>query len=398
MVYFVTGAASVRGVYVSRLDGTDPRRVSDADAPSVPSPSGHLLFVRENALLAQALDRATFQLKGSPFQVADGVAVNRDSEGREFPGISVSTIGAILYRGTSVDGGRQLTWFDRSGTAVARVGNPDAARVSGPLSISPDGRRVALTRTVEGNSDIWLLDLGRASVLSRLTFDKAADGAPLWSPDGRRVAFRSNRDGPLSLYQKPAGGGDDERLLSDSQNNNVAGWSHDGSLLLYLRADSKTLLDIWALPLGARDKPFPVVRSPYAYEEFNPHLSPDGAWIAYQSNESGQFEIYVRRFRDSGGAVPVSTGGGTQPRWRRDGKELFYLGVDRRLMALPIKVTPDGSSVEAGTPVPLFQTVVGGLRAAQREYEVSPDGQRFLIDAPLQGTVSPLVLIQNWKR
>lgn len=148
------------------------------------------------------------------------------------------------------------------------------------------------------------------------------------------------------------------------------------------------------MPVGG-EKPFPVVRSPY--EDLNPQFSPDGKWIAYQSNESSRHEVYLRPFGDSGALVPVSTNGATQPRWRRDGKELFYLGLDRRLMAVPVAFSSDGHSVDGGTPAALFQTKIGGPGLSQRQYEVSSDGQRFLIDVRMEDAPAPIILIQHWK-
>jgi hypothetical protein len=156
-----------------------------------------------------------------------------------------------------------------------------------------------------------------------------------------------------------------------------------------------THLDILALRVGSDEKPFPVVRSPL--EDLNPQFAPDGRWIAYESSESGQREVYVRPFRDPGAPMPISIGGGTQPRWRRDGKELFYLGLDRWMMAVPIAWGSDGRSVEAGEPLRLFETKIGNGLVDQRQYEVAPDGQRFLIDVPLDEVLSPLILIQNWR-
>ena len=190
--------------------------------------------------------------------------------------------------------------------------------------------------------------------------------------------------------------GRDEPLVITPQFKVPADWSPDGHVLLYLNADPKTHLDIWALPIGREEKPFPVVQSPY--QDLNPQFSPDGTWIAYQSDESNRHEIYVRPFRGPGAPVPISTGGGTPPRWRRDGKELFYLGLDRRLMAVPIAWPSNGRSVEAASPARLFQTKIGGPGISQREYEVSPDGQRFLIDTPVEEVLAPMILIQNWRR
>jgi Tol biopolymer transport system component len=248
---------------------------------------------------------------------------------------------------------------------------------------------------VDGNTDLWLLDLERHGVMNRLTFDAGTDGWALISRDGLALTFASTRNGRLDIFREAVGGGTAEPLLVTTQNKVPADWSPDGQILLYVTADPKTHLDISALPMGREAKPFPVVQSPY--EDLNPQFSPDGQWIAYQSNESNRHEVYLRPFRGAGIPVPISISGGTQPRWRRDGKELFYLGLDQQLMVVPIAFSTNGRSVEAGTPAPLFQTRIGGPGISQREYEVSPDGQRFLIDAPIEETLAPLILIQNWR-
>ena len=390
ILYFVAGVSDIQGAYVSRLDGTAPKKLLDLRSPAVYLPTGHLLFVRESALFAQVFDPARLELKGSPIRVADRVAVGG---GANVAAVSASNAGDILYR-TATGSGRQLTWFDRSGKTLAEIGNPDSARKAGVLSLSPDGRMVAVTRTIDSTADLWLLNLERSGVMSRLTIDAAA-GSALWSRDGQRLAFASNRNGRLDIYQKSVDGDRDEPLLITPGLKVPADWSPDGHILLYLKADTKTHLDIWALPIGTEEKPFPVVQSPY--EDLNPQFSPDGMWIAYQSDESNRHEIYVRPFRGPGAPVPISTDGGTQPRWRRDGKELFYLGLDRRLMAAPIAFSSNGKSVEAGTPVRLFETKIGGAGISQREYEVSADGQRFLIDAPVEEVSAPMILIQNWR-
>jgi serine/threonine-protein kinase len=179
VLYFVTGAADIRGAYVVRLDGTPPRKLLDVRGPAVYASTGHLLFVRENALFAQEFDPARLELKGNPVRVADRVAVS-GSGGADLAAVSTSNTGAILYRGAPTGGGRQLTWFDRSGKTLAQVGKPDSARRGGPLSLSPDGRWVALARTMDGNADIWVLDLERSGVMTRFTSDAASEIFPLF--------------------------------------------------------------------------------------------------------------------------------------------------------------------------------------------------------------------------
>ena len=393
LLYYVAGRTDVRGAYLGRRDGTPARKLLVLNEPAEYASTGHVLFLRDGALFAQALDVARLELKGSAIRVADRIAMGRGGAGAVVA-ISASNTGAILYRGAGTESGRQLTWYDRSGTPVARVGDADVARNSGTMSLSPDGQRAVVARTVDENVDLWLLDLRRKGAMTRLTLDPARDQSPLWSRDGLHLTFTSNRSGTLDLYQRALGANNDEPLLDTPHFKVPVDWSPNGRVLLYLHADLETHLDIWAMPVGG-EKPFPVVRSPY--EDLNPQFSPDGKWIAYQSNESSRYEVYLRPFGDSGALVPVSTNGATQPRWRRDGKELFYLGLDRRLMAVPIAFSSNGRSVDVGTPAPLFQTKIGGPGISQREYEVSSDGQRFLIDVAIEDAPAPIILIQNWR-
>jgi serine/threonine protein kinase len=398
VLYYVDGRTDVSGAYLGRLDGTPAKKLLFLTEPAEYGPSGHLLFLRDNALFAQALDVPQLELTGSAVRVADRIAIRRGGGDSNLGAMSTSNTGTIIYRAASTESGRQLTWYDRSGKPVARVGDADIARTSrqGTLSLSPDGQRVVVARTVDRNQDLWLLDLRRGGAMTRLTLDPASDGSPLWSRDGLRLTFASTRNGTLNLYQRALGANGDEPLLvTVTPHLKVpVDWSPNGRFLLYLDADPDTHLDIWAMPVGG-EKPFPVVRSPY--EDLNPQFSPDGKWIAYQSSESSRDEVYLRPFAEPGAPVPVSTKGATQPRWRRDGKELFYLGLDRRLMAVPVAFSSNGRSVDVGIPAALFQTKVGGPGISQRQYEVSSDGQRFLIDVPMEDVPAPIIVIQHWR-
>ena len=264
--------------------------------------------------------------------------------------------------------------------------------------MSPDGHRVALTRIVGGNRDLWLLDVER-SLLSRFTFDAGEDQRPLWAPDGGHIVFGSNRNGVFDLFQKTtAGAASEEPLLASVNPKGPTDWSRDGRFILYRDSDPKTSYDIWALKLDGDRRTFPVVLTSAA--ERDAQFSPDGKWIAYQSNESGRFEIYVQRFPGPGDKEPISAGGGVQARWRDDGKELFYIALDGRLMAVPITVPPDGHALVPGVSSPLFIThVVGGVPGADRQqYMVSPDGQRFLINTLTEeATAAPITVLLNWK-
>jgi Tol biopolymer transport system component len=258
--------------------------------------------------------------------------------------------------------------------------------------------------------------------MTRFTFDPANDVTPLWSPDGMRVALSSNGKGPGNLYVKDAGGARAEELLLETPNDKFPqDWSKDGRFLLYEDRDPKTGRDLWALPMsgageaqgrqaaavnnaspigrshqemtGNDRKPIGIVNTPF--DERNGQFSPDGRWVAYETNESRRFEIVVQPFPGPGGKWQVSTGGGIQPRWRADGKELYFVAPDGKLMAAPI--TP-GATFAAGTPVALFAVTLVPTSVNKHEYTVSRDG-RFLVNQPVEetSTSTPITLILNWK-
>ena len=392
-VYYVSGSPDVRGVYVAALGKPEGRRLVDADAIAACIASGHLLFVRGTTLFAQQFDLARLQLTGNPFAVAESI-VTGTTAGSRVVALSASASGRIVYRTGSAASERQFVWFDRSGREVGHVGDPDGGNPLSP-SLSTDQRRLAFHRNVGGNADIWLLDTGRG-VLSRFTSNAANDIHPMWSPDGSRILFMSNRSGAYGLYEKSTIGAGDEKLVLSTQNQ-PTDWSRDGRFVLVQRRDPKTSNDIWALPMGTNREPFPVVQTDF--EERSGQFSPDGKWIAYESTESGRWEIYVQPFPGPGARVQISVNGGAQVRWRADGKELFFMALDDRLMAVPIALPSTGGSAEAGAAVPLFATHVGGAvqSFSRQQYFVSPDGQRFLMNTILQGgPASPITVIVNW--
>jgi len=401
--FIVSSQPEHQGIYLGSLDSKEmdskktPLVATDSSAAYAGPASGpgYLLFVREGSLMAQRFDPGKLKLSGEAFPVAEPVGVDAGLQHGRF---SVSESGVLVY--DSIGGGnRQLVWFHRSGKPLASVEPPGAYWI---VDFSPNGRRVAASRNdpQTNNLDIWLFDLARGSS-SRFTFHPAGEGAPVWSPDGSRIAFFSSRNGPWNLYQKAASGaGEEEFLLKTSANQYPTDWSRDGRFLLYTEEDPKTGADLWVLPMAeqkknAERKPILVLRTEFA--ERNGRFSPDGKWVAYDSNESGRYEIYVRAFSPgqpgTGGKWPVSTGGGQDPRWRRDGKELFYLAPDRKLMAVEVKT---GSGFEAGIPRPLFQTPVFTAAYAGR-YAVTADGQRFLINSEAEGAAGePATVILNW--
>ncbi|MBI4479181.1 MAG: protein kinase [Acidobacteria bacterium] len=350
---------------------------------------GYLLFQRDGTLMAQPFDADSLELKGDAFPVVENVQINA-SNGRV--AVSVSENGVLAYRS---GGGlnTQLVWLDRSGKELGRVGEPGG--IISP-KLSPDGKQVAITRSTGSGSpdDIWVFDLAR-NTQTRLTFDAADDSIPLWSPDGSRILFTSTRSSSFGLYQKNSNGiGAEEQLLKTSYGMVPEDWSLDGRFLLYLGTEAGNR-DLLILPFTGERKPTPFLKTQF-YERHS-QFSPDGRWIAYTSNESGTYQIYVQSFPAGSGKWQVSTAGGIQPRWRHDGKELFYLTEDGKLMVVPVRA---GASFEAGTPALLFQTKTYGLGPSgtfSQQYDVTADGQRFLINTDLSDVlVAPITVVLNW--
>jgi Tol biopolymer transport system component len=234
------------------------------------------------------------------------------------------------------------------------------------------------------------MDLERR-ITSRFTFQTS--NVPVWSPDGRTVVFASGRSGALDVYRRPSNAsGPDEPLLKLNAPPIVfpSDWSSDGRFLTYYRSDPKTQLDVWVLPLSGDRKPIPFLHSDF--NESQGQFSPDGRWMAYVSDESGSLQIYVQSFPELTGKWQISTDGGSQPRWRRDGKELFYVSPDRKLMAVIVK---SGATFEAEGSRALFETTLPAV-ANRQTYSVSADGQRFLLNAPLETESQPMTIVLNW--
>jgi serine/threonine protein kinase/Tol biopolymer transport system component len=379
---FTLGSPEVRGVYLGSTAERGVERLSDRESGYRFMPPAHVLFARQGGLWARRLSSGSTTMDGELVPVARQVLVSPGFFGHV--AFSSSSSGSIAYRASA--GETQLTWFDRSGRPAGTVGPADDGQMR-LYHLSRDGRVVVVTRTIAGSTNVWLLDTERG-VPRRLTFD-VNDNDAIVSPDGTRVVHQANgpRDGSV-VYQRPSDGtGGEIRLLEESvdQWHHPQDWSADGRYIVY-GVTSTTGLDLRALPLTGERRPFDVARTPYA--ESNARFSPDGRWVAYQSTETGQNEIYIQPFPGPGPKVQVSVGGGTLPRWRRDTAELYYLAPDRRLMA--VSVAQSGARLETGPPRALFAL------STTTAYEPSPDGRKFLVTAVVSHA-SPISVILNWK-
>jgi Tol biopolymer transport system component len=376
------------GIYIGSLDSKETRRVLDPDSNAVYAPQGYLLFVRGSALMAQTFDAGKLELTGEPFPVAEQVGLDPSRTSL----FDVSENGVLVYESADQIPDSQLAWHDRAGKQISTVGPPGNYY---SIWLSPDETRVAVERVEKNNTDIWLIDMAR-NTPTRFTFDLGFDRAPIWAPDGSRIVFSSTRSGPLDLYVKPASGSTSEELLLKTSGAKFpTDWSSDGKLILYTELSAKGKNDIWILPLEGDRTPKPFLLDDF--NEFGAKLSPDGKWIAYSSDDSGQQQVYVQPFPGPGGKYQVSTAGGSHPKWRRDGKEVFYLSSDGKLMAVEVKA---GSTFEVLTAKPLFDTHVKGLASmgldSRDNYAVSGDGQRFLINDETQTSSPPITVVLNW--
>jgi Tol biopolymer transport system component len=389
-LFYVQGTEDTRGIYLGSLDSAEPTRLTAADSGGAYMPPGWLLFMRQGTLVARRFDLARRELHGDAVTMADSIGLDSNGNVGAF---SVSATGLVAYR-TGAVSRSQLTWFDRTGKTLGTFGVVDDNNLQYP-ELSPDGRRVAVRRTVQNNQDIYLLD---AVGPTRFTFTASGEQYQAWSPDGNWIAFGSNRKGVYDLYKKPSSGGNEELLVESPQVKNLDDWSPDGRSILYSSEDPKSGRDLWVLPLDRDGKPGkPIEFLKTNFQEHRGRFSPDGQWVAYVSDQSGQPDIWVRPFPPGpGGEWQVSVGGGVQPRWRRDGKELYYIAPDGRLMAVPVMIK--GAVFERGAPVPLFGTRIAGTNAYTRQqYDVAADG-RFLFDVTTEdGATSPITLLQNWK-
>ncbi len=379
----LSGRRDLYSVYLGSLNSNEKRLVVRAKGNAAYAAPGYLLFYRDQTLFAQHFDTGKFELTGEP------VPLLRDVQ--FFPRISqavfaASTGGLLVAQRNADSGASQVLWFDRKGQQIGVALNPG---IYGNIMLASNGRAVASDTTdpASQNTDIWTYDLETGSA-KRLTFDPALDSLPIWSPDGSRTVFASNRELKFDLYLKDTNGAQEEKVIpQDGPDRFPTDWSRDGKYVIYGRGP-----DLWFLTLPElRSTQFLKASSTLKSARF----SPDGKWVAYASNESGRWEIYVTSFPEAHGKWQLSNAGGDQPRWRGDGKELFYLSNDNKIMAVPVRT---GSNFDAGTPTALFQANPREMFATSElfSYDVSSDGQKFLINTQLKTAMTPLSVVLNW--
>jgi eukaryotic-like serine/threonine-protein kinase len=389
-LYHVAGAdANTTGIYAGALNTTERARLaSDNSSPGYaegPAGEGYLLFVRRGTLMAQRLDAGRGAVEGEAFPVAEKVSMLDTTLARAR--FSVSRNALLVYEsgaGEQV----QLTWKDRAGQPLETVGEP--ANGSMDPKLSPDERQVVFSQFDGPNRDIWVRDLPRG-ISTRFTFHPALDLSPVWSPDGSRIVFRSDRNGLFALYVKSTNGTGQEQLLLKTGNLKVpTSWSADGRRLLYHEVDVKTGSDLWVLPMEGEGKPAVFLRTDS--NEREGAFSPDGKWIAYVSDESGRPQVYVQPYPATGAKWQVSKEGGLWPKWRRDGKEIYWLNEGGTLMSAEVSA---GSALQPGIARPLFETHIQDL--IRDPYTSSGDGKRFLVSMPLEAdSGQPITVVENW--
>jgi eukaryotic-like serine/threonine-protein kinase len=342
--------------------------------------------------MAQPFDLGRLETQGEATPLVEGVSVFDGDAG----GFTVSTSGLLLYQSGTTGNQSRLLWRDRQGKELGKLGEPTGTINS--LMLSPDGKRLAASVTDgSGNNDLWIYDTARGAA-ARFTFDPATDRGPVWSPDGSTIYFSSNRRGRFGIFRKAVDGSGTEQFLliggGDALADSPQSVSPDGKLLLFFRQGEKTGTDLWVVPLTSEQnqiKSEPRMFLQTAFIEQFAKFSPDGRWIAYQSNESGQNEVYAAPFPSPGGKRLISIGGGNHPRWRSDGKELFYATPDGQLMA--VEVSARNETLDVGRVQRLF----GGVITSQGwSYDVSADGQKFVLVDGGASSLLPVTLLQNW--
>ena len=401
LMLMTAGPVEQNTIFLVSLDGKEKKPVTKSIRsfgyvpPQEGQSVGHLLVMRQDTLMAMPVNPATFETAGDPFPLAEHVG---NALSQAF--FSVSPNGTLAYHAGDTVGSRQLTWFDRTGKALSTVGGPGEY---GNIALSRDTTRAATTQNDSARLDLWIFDLARG-VPSRFTFEGTENVDPVWSPDGTKIAFAAHRkDQYYTLYIKDSSGVAPEQQVqrADGQER-PTDWSPDGRFLMYTHTGTHGT-GLWTVadPLDpSKRKASPFIDEQYntTQGQFSPGTAESPRWVAYSSIESRrEIEVFVQSFPAGAGKFQVSTGGGTQPRWRRDGKELFYMAGNGKVMAVDVKTAP---RFEAGIPHVLFESHISNPVAANAfRYDVSADGQRFLINMQVRSEATapqPVTVVLNW--
>jgi eukaryotic-like serine/threonine-protein kinase len=387
-LYFVRMAGGPGEIRVGSLASKQTTLVGRADSAAVFSPEGYLVFLRGTMLVAQKFDPKTFALSGSVVDIAPDAAPGMLSNA---PSFDISGNGILTYLRTRAGYDGKLVWFDRSGTELGSVPPPAGVEPLNP-SLSRDGKRLAMNRMdpVTGNWDIWTIDVD-TGIPTRLTTDPAQDADAVWSPDGTEVVFVSNRNGEYGLYRKGlTGSGTEERILTAGSEPRATDWTRDRAFVIY-EVDG----NVMALPMTGSDRtPRPVATSPF--QEYGASTSPDGHWIAYAAEDTGEFQVYVQPFPDGGPKKRVSSVFGIHPRWRGDGRELFYWQPPLGLMAVELSYDPAGIRAQAPKPPLPPHVNILNLIDHRHHHAIGADGKRFLLRQAAGPPAPPITVIVNW--
>jgi Tol biopolymer transport system component len=372
--------AAQTGIYLGSLDSKETRRlVSASSNPSFVLP-GFLLFARERTLFAQVFDPAKRQPAGEAFPIAESVGGAGATFGNTY---SASESGALAFQ-TAGAAAKELVWYERSGKRLGPIGE---ARDYLQFTIAPGNRRLAIqVRDPQaGRTVYWQLDLA-SGILSRLTSGLNGEDSAVWSPDGSEIIFGSRRSGQIDLFRKMVGGGEEREILSSNENKFPEQWLRDGSLL-FINSQGKTF---YRLALQKDAKPEVLLKTDYAKDA--PRVSPDGRWISYNTDESGRWEVYIASFPSFQNRRQVSSSGGVQGVWNKDGKELYYLSLDGVLMSVAVK---PGPPLDTGIPQTLFPTRIA-VSATADQYGVFDGGRKFLVIEPVETQAQPITVVLNW--
>jgi len=374
-------------IWAGSLDSPEIKQIGEVRGSALYAPPGWLIFLQNDVLVAQAFDAGKLALAGEPMPIITGA--KNPPGARRF---SVSDNGVLVWQGPW-QRDYQLVWYDRAGKEAGAIDAPMKVPVGQSPMLSPDGKRIVVRRAMSpagADSNLWVVDLEKGTGLRITTMFSQM---PVWSPDGSRIVYNNGNN---IVVKAANGSGEAETLVQRTAF--PADWSRDGRFIIFMERGVKTRTDLWALPMFGARKEYLLSNS--AFDEQNPQLSPDGRWLAYASDETGDYEIYVQSFSADGkpgaGKKLVSTSGGRLPVWRRDSSELFFIAADGQMMASSVKT--GGTEFEFTTPKPLFKTRTISLEGSiYHEYDVSPDGQRFLIGTLIGDTkAAPPTVILNW--